>query len=395
MRTVERVANRIDAIDALRGLALLGVLIVNLDTEFRVTFWEQFSPHYATTADSFARMAIGFLVEFKAITIFSMLFGVGLAIQAETLARRGSVPRLLVRRLLVLLAFGLVHLLLIWNGDILTEYAIAGLIALPFILAPPRVTLAASAAALLLFLALPSLPLSLPFPSPERMAQHILEARQTYGHGSFAEVLRFRVAEAPWIGVYLLFIFPRTVALILFGAWAWKSGLIRNTEAHARLLRGAGWAGLLLGLLLCWLEGAGLPAPLALPPDIARVVDAFAPIVLAIGYCALALRYFGRAPTRLVAWVAPVGRMAFTNYLVQSIILGLLFYGYGLGLLGRVGVVAGVGISVALFMAQAVASRWWLRRHFFGPLEWLWRTGMYGIWQPWSKPERERPVAAT
>ncbi|MEP7005162.1 MAG: DUF418 domain-containing protein [Sphingomonas bacterium] len=392
---MERVGSRIEAIDALRGLALLGILIVNLDTDFRVTFWEQFSPHYATTADSFARMAIGFLVEFKAITIFSMLFGVGLAIQTETLARRGSVPRLLVRRLLVLLAFGLVHLLLIWNGDILTEYAIAGLIALPFILAPPRLTLAASAAALLLFLALPSLPLSLPFPGPEWMAQHILEARQAYGHGSFAEVLRFRVAETPRIAVYLLFIFPRTVGLILFGAWTWKSGLIRNTEARARLLWSAGWTGLLLGLLLCWLDGVGPPAPLVLAPDIARVVDAFAPIVLAIGYCALALRYFGQAPTRLVAWVAPVGRMAFTNYIVQSIILGLLFYGYGFGLLGRVGVLAGVGISVAVFAAQAAASRWWLRRHFFGPLEWLWRTGMYGARQPWSRRERELAVTTT
>ena len=380
---MERPLSRINAIDALRGLALLGVLIINLDTEFRVTFFEQFSPHYATVAEKFARAVLGFLVEFKAITIFSMLFGVGLAIQAETLARRGSVPRLLVRRLLVLLAFGLLHLLLIWNEDILTEYAIAGLVALPFILGPPKLTLITSLAALLLFLLLPSLPLPLPFPSPDWIARHIVEARHVYGHGSLIDVFRFRVTEVPSIGIFDVFIFPRTVGLILFGAWTWRSGVVRDMGAHATLLRNVGWSGLVAGLLLCWLNGAGVPAPLPLPPMMAHVIDVFAPIVLAVGYSALALRLFDRSLPGLVAWVAPVGRMAFTNYLTQSLVLGLLFYGYGFGLLGRVSVVAGVAVSIAIFAAQAVASRWWLRRHFFGPLEWLWRTGMYGRRQAW------------
>ncbi|MGI4747982.1 MAG: DUF418 domain-containing protein [Janthinobacterium lividum] len=382
---MERLDNRIEAIDALRGLALLGVLIINLDTEFRTTFFEQFAPHYITQADKLVRAVIGFLVEFKAITIFSMLFGVGLAIQAGTLARRGSVPRLLIRRLLVLLVFGLVHLLLIWNGDILTEYAIAGLVALPFILGPAKLTIAASAVALLLFLLLPSLPLHLLFPRSEWMNRHVLDARHVYGHGNLVEVLRFRIMETPWIGIYDVFIFPKTVSLILFGAWAWKSGIIRNAGANAQLLRNAGWVGLVLGLLLCWLDGAGIAGPLALPSIIAQVVDVFAPIVLAVGYSALALHYFNNLPTRLVALAAPAGRMAFSNYITQSIVLGLLFYGYGFGLLGRVGVITGVEVSLAIFVTQAVISRWWLRRHYFGPLEWLWRTGMYGRRQTWIR----------
>ena len=347
-------------------------------------FFEQFSPHYVTTADNLVRAVVGFLVEFKAITVFSMLFGVGLAIQAETLARRGSVPRLLTRRLLVLLLFGLVHLFLIWNGDILTEYAIAGLVALPFILGPPRLTLAASAGALLLFLLLSSLPLPLAFPTPEWMTRHALDARYVYGHGNLAEVIRFRILEIPWIGVFDVFIFPRTVSLILFGAWAWKSGMIRN-NAHSRPLEKVGWGGLLFGILLCWLDGAGIAPPFAFPSAAAHIIDVFAPIVLAVGYCALALRYFDRSPSFLITWAAPVGRMAFTNYITQSIVLGLLFYGYGFGLLGRVGVVAGVEISIAIFATQAVVSGWWLRRHYFGPLEWLWRTGMYGRRQVWAK----------
>lgn len=187
-----------------------------------------------------------------------------------------------------------------------------------------------------------------------------------------------------------MFIFPRTVALILFGAWAWKSGVVRDAAPNARLLGSMGWIGLVLGLLLCWLDGAGVPAPLMLPPLLAHIVDVFAPIVLAVGYSALALRFLGRSSTGLVAWVAPVGRMAFTNYLTQSVVLGALFYGYGFGLLGRVGVVAGVAVSIAIFAAQAVVSRWWLRGHRFGPLEWLWRTGMYGRRQPWAVREDRR-----
>lgn len=382
---MERSADRIEAIDALRGLALLGVLVVNLDTEFRVTFFEQFAPHYATVADRLVRAIIGFLVEFKAITIFSMLFGVGLGIQAGTLARRGAVPLLLIRRLLVLLAFGLIHLLLIWNGDILTEYAIAGLVALPFILGPPKPMLLASAASLLLFLLFCFLPPALIFPSPEWMAQHVLEARRAYGHESFFALLRFRLTETPWIGIFDLFIFPRTVGLILLGAWAWKSGMLQGKQASPARLATIGWTGLMLGLLLSWLDGAGIAAPLMLPPATSHVVDVLAPVVLAIGYSALALGYFNRWPARLGACLAPVGRMAFTNYITQSVVLGLLFYGYGFDLLGRVGVIAGSGISIAIFATQSVLSRWWLSRHYFGPLEWLWRTGMYGHRQPWIR----------
>lgn len=386
---MERAANRIEAIDALRGLALLGVLINNLDTEFRVTFFEQFLPHSSTAGDHFGQIGISLLIEFKAITIFSMLFGVGLAIQAGTLAQRGSVPALLTRRLLVLLAFGLVHLLLIWNGDILTEYAVVGLIALPLILAPPRITLAGSAAALAVYLALSSPLITLPFPSPVWMAGHVSEARQVYGHGSWIDVLGFRIAETSSIAVFLIYIFPRTLALMLFGAWAWKSGFIRNAEVHAKLLRNLGWTGLFLGLSLSWLAGLGISAPVKLPLYLAQVLGVFAPIVLAVGYAALALWYLDKSSPQLVAWIAPMGRMAFTNYMAQSLILTLLFYGYGLGLLGRVDVVAGIGMSVAIFTAQAFASRWWLRRYYYGPLEWVWRTAMYGVRQPWRRQVRE------
>ena len=220
---ISRTGERIPSIDILRGLALLGVLIVNVDTEFRTTFFEQFvAPHYGSTTDQVTRGLIGFFVEFKAITIFSTLFGVGLAIQHEALERRGGAVTLLFRRLLVLLAFGLVHLFLIWNGDILTVYAIAGLCALPYLLGPTWLMGLASLAALLVFLCLPLLPIHFAFPSARWIAQHILDARRIYGEGGFFDILPFRIREVPRVWVYDFYILPRTVGLILFGAFAWR-----------------------------------------------------------------------------------------------------------------------------------------------------------------------------
>jgi uncharacterized protein len=375
--------DRIEGIDALRGMALLGVLLINLDTEFRTTFFEQFLPvSYQNAADKIARATLGFLVEFKAITIFSMLFGVGLAIQRESIGSRGPVAWLLARRMLVLLGFGLIHLTLIWNGDILTEYALAGLVALPFLFGPTWLLLGSSAAAMLIFLSIPFLPFEFPFPNLNWMSEHIAQAKLVYGNGGFLEIMRFRIAEIPALSVYLIYIFPRTLSLILFGAWAWRCGFLRDDAARGNVPVSAGWIAVAAGLILSWLNGSGISAPMVLEFRVKYFVDVLAPIILAIGYSILALRYFGPSSVRITAWFAAVGRMAFTNYILQSVVLGLLFFGYGFGLLGQLGVLQGVAVALALFAGQIWLSRVWLSRYRMGPLEWLWRSLMYGKVQP-------------
>jgi hypothetical protein len=129
---------RIDAIDVLRGIALFGVLAINVVNEFRVSIFEEFLPAASTTGtlDHAVQTFLTMAVELKAMALFSLLFGIGMAIQFERLApdpRRGM---LLVRRLAILLVIGLAHLFLIWNGDILTEYSLAGFIALPLLWGP-------------------------------------------------------------------------------------------------------------------------------------------------------------------------------------------------------------------------------------------------------------------
>src|SRR5918999_1847398 len=152
---------RLASLDILRGVALFGVLVVNLDTGFRVSIFEHFLPDRRPLSmpDLVVEALVSYALELKALALFSFLFGVGLAIQFERLSLQGSPLYWLARRLAVLLMLGLVHLFFIWNGDILTEYAVAGFLALPFLLAPTWLLAVASASLLALYVVMPMLPL--------------------------------------------------------------------------------------------------------------------------------------------------------------------------------------------------------------------------------------------
>ena len=108
-----------------------------------------------------------------------------------------------------------------------------------------------------------------------------------------------------------------------------------------------------------------------------------APVTLALSYGAFIIGLVStQFASKLLAWAAPLGRMVFTNYLAQSLIFGWVFYGYGLGLFGQVGTSAALSFGVAVYAAQAILSLWWLKWHTFGPVEWVWRSLMYGVFQP-------------
>ena len=156
--------DRIEAIDAVRGVALFGVLIVNLITAFRVSIFQQFLGSTAQgDADGLVERIVAVGFESKAFCLFALLFGVGLAIQFDRLSVTGRPFYWLARRLAVLLAFGLVHLLFIWNGDILTEYALAGFIVLPLLLLRRALLLIVAAGLLVVYVVGPML-YSVPWP---------------------------------------------------------------------------------------------------------------------------------------------------------------------------------------------------------------------------------------
>jgi uncharacterized protein len=382
-------SDRIDSIDALRGVALLGVLAINLVMEFRVSIFERFlvAARPATSLDRAVETILMLAVDLKAFALFSLLFGVGLAIQFEHLSTCPRRALLLFRRLIVLLTFGLIHLCLIWNGDILTEYAVAGLIVLPFLFGP-RWLLAGGAAAFLgVYLAMQVWPPAGLFPSFTSIQRDVQEANQIYATGSFGEVLAFRLREIPLFASLHVYMFPRTLGLFLFGAFVWRSGVLRKPHQVLLFSTGAGCIG--LGAFLILPGSSGSVAAMG----IGKLASPVGTIALALGYAATILAIANLASGRaLLGWAVPLGRMAFTNYLAQSLIFGWIFYGYGLGLFGSIGAAKALVIGLAVYIAQVFFSAWWLGRYRYGPVEWLWRTLMYGTVQPMSLAPLTRSI---
>ncbi|WP_316191411.1 MULTISPECIES: DUF418 domain-containing protein [unclassified Bradyrhizobium] len=379
--------DRLPAIDILRGLALFGVMAINVVFEFRISIFQQFLPTpraheagttffagssspetvkllWAIVGDSPFNRAIedglARAVSMKALALFSLLFGIGLAMQFDRIAPERRIP-LLLRRLLVLLAIGILHLTLLWNGDILTEYALAGLLVLPFLFAPSWLVIASSLTLLGLYFTSWLIPV-LPLLSSSWMMQHVVDANRIYANGNFSQILVFRLSEISAIAPLHLWIFPRTLGLFLAGIVIWRSGLLRDMPHHRVML-------LLTAL-----------AALAVTIDAGA---SLATVSLALAYGALILSAASTIwGARLLGWAALVGRMAFTNYLMQSVIFGVVFYGYGLGLFGRLSVSLALGIGVVVYVLQVIASWCWLRLFQFGPIEWLWRSLMYNKLQP-------------
>ncbi|MDP2376050.1 DUF418 domain-containing protein [Reyranella sp.] len=357
-------------------------MAINVATMFRVSIFERFlsDGNDGTSLDRVLYWILMAGIDLKALALFSLLFGVGLAIQYDHLSADSRRTTLLVRRLAFLMLIGAAHLILIWNGDILFEYAIAGFVVLPLLFCRLRILTIAGTALLAVFLLSSFLPPIASMPSRAWMAQNVAEATRIYGSGGFAEVFVFRVQELSGFLPLHLSIFPRTIALMLIGAAAWRAGLFRVGSRASRWLPLVAAIGLLAGGILAvahvngWLH-MGWRAELSF--------ERLGTVLLACGYGATVVWAANRADARqLLTWAAPIGRMAFTNYLMQSVIFGWLFYGYGLGLFGKLGVTAALAIGIGVYFLQIVISAYWLKRYLYGPVEWLWRSAMYGTRQP-------------
>jgi len=402
---------RIVTLDILRGIALLGVLIANVWLWFN-GLWFLF-PDYRETLlvlslDSVAYYGIDLLVNGKAITTFSFLFGLGFAIQMLRAEEKGvHFPSLYRRRLLLLLFFGVTHGFFLWYGDILTAYALLGFVLILFRKRMDR-TLAIWAGTLLvgvpaLLGALTWLAGGMAGADQAAKAAQNAAALDAFRSGSFGLVMEENLRMLAWFwgGKRLLFL-PTLLGIFLVGLLVGRKRVFEDVEGHRSAFRRVRTWGLGLGLAM----SAGLvllqiSVPLefweahawaALPGTVLHF-SSF--LILAAGYMAAVtlLVHEREAWRRRLSIFAPVGRMALTNYLAQSVICLLIFYGYGLGLMAHVGPAAALVISLGVFGAQILWSHWWLARFRFGPLEWLWRVLTYGKLQPMRVPVPV-PVAA-
>jgi uncharacterized protein len=355
-------SERYTTLDLLRGFSLFGVLLVNLLYFFRVSLFAhilQFHSHEGWVNHT-VDLLVKELLEFKAFDLFSLTFGISVALQAERAHGRGvNATLFLIRRFLILLAFGLVHMLLISNVDILCLYAVCGFLLIPLLRLPTWMLAVLGLCAIFLPSALRIGP---PFPSEPVLHVHALEATRIYSEGSFGEILVFRWHETREFMLPLLIgVAQKTFGMMLLGVALWRSGVVRNPQHHRRLL----WA-------VCLATAA-----------VGIYTRSHVPIAFAYGAALLAWDRSGH-PGVFMQAVAAAGRMALSNYLAQSILFALVFYGYGLALFGKLAPAPAAAFGVAVYAGQLAFSVWWLNRYRFGPFEWVWRSLTYGRRQPMS-----------
>ena len=385
---------RLALLDALRGFALFGVLLVNLRSFSLYGFLTPAAKADLPTAgiDRLLGTLTAMAVDGTSITLFSILFGVGFAMQMQRAAGQpGRVARH-ARRMLVLLAIGVVHAWLFWWGDILRYYAVLGLVLAPFARLP-TVLLVALGGLVLLVLPLLLQPLvpSL-LPAQASAAESAALSLAAFSDDNWAAMLQanferdLRMRIAVWVlPTYVL-------GRLLIGMAFVHSGVLLDAPAHLRFWRRLCVVALLLGIAmtvaLLLREHAGTSPSLAWLGEptgkmLLRVIRNAVPLALALFYLsAFVLVFRTPAGQRWLGWLAPVGRMALTNYLAQTLIAIALFYGIGLGIGPRFGLLGVSVAAVSIFLLQAAASTWWLARFRFGPMEWLWRNLTYGRVHP-------------
>jgi uncharacterized protein len=385
------VAERMEVLDVLRGIAIYGILLVNIGALSGSEFLTpaQHSALPLSRADSVLEFLLEWLVAQKFYSLFSFLFGVGFAVFVSRASARGSEPaRLFKRRLAGLAIIGLVHTTLIWMGDILLTYALIGFALIPFLHRDDRTVLRWATMWLIapipLYLVVFGLAWFLPAPPPTGSLPPVLVgAVDAFAHGRYLDVVRgnliFSVANA--IRRLVLMFFPRVFGMFLLGFYVGRRNVFGSVAQHRPLFQRVLIWGFGMGLPLSFVAAAlgdsgnpRFPTGLEL---LHMTVQTIAVPSLALGYAAAISLMFHRRP-RLLRHVAPVGRMALSNYLLHSICGVMVFYGIGLGLWGRASFFVLMVAATAVVAIQMVVSRWWLSRAAFGPAEWIWRTMTYG-----------------
>ena len=401
---------RAEVLDALRGFALLGILVSHVPAFSGYEFLPatQQTALDALGIDRGLTALCDFLIRGKFFSLFSLLFGIGFSVQLEAARRRGAhFARHFTRRLAVLFVFGVLHGL-IWYGDILRDYAVLGLLLIPTANWSARQTGRAAIAWLLARFAWPLLIFAIAA-SLARIAattasgdpqSDFLESTRAFAEPSWRdafsanlELLRIKALQMIYQGKAI-----SIVGMFFLGAYVGKARLYVDLVASApTLTRAFAWCapiGMLGNLVLVPLHAAtpGYPPTLSWLAD--EALFAVAVPALTVAYASgFALLYSGAARTVLRAF-APAGRMALTTYITQTWIGIALFYGVGLGFQASVGQAACITIAVAIFIVQSAFAALWLRRFRFGPLEWCWRRATYGVPVPMARlPRRGRSGA--
>jgi uncharacterized protein len=415
-------AERIASLDVLRGVAILGILVMNI-YGFAMPLAAYSNPLLMGGTDTL-NMGTWFfshiLFDQKFMSIFAMLFGAGIILMTERAAKKGAkYGRIFYRRQFWLIILGAMHGYFIWFGDILFMYAIVGMLAYLFRSRAPR-TLVIVACCLLSITLLINYSIGFSMPKLQGAAaeiQILVEADEKISEeqqktlddwdearsmmapdaetvrenvdlhlGGYAEIAGDRAPFVMTLQVYMVILIGwRALALMLLGMALMKIGVLsakRSASFYRKMI------------VVCY--GIGLPLTIYSAFDLyahefhelyvyqgGGTANYFGSILVGMGHVGLVMLLIkGGVAQNLLQRFAAVGRMALSNYLMHSIILTTMFYGYGLGLYGSISRFGQMGFVVAVIALQLLLSPWWLARYRFGPFEWLWRSLTYWQRQP-------------
>jgi uncharacterized protein len=407
-------ADRIGTLDTVRGVAVMGILLMNI-VAFAMPDAAYINPA-AYGGHQGLDLAV-YLVNFvlfdgKMRGLFSLLFGASMLLVIDRAEAKGESPaRVHFTRMAWLFGFGIAHLLLLWWGDILNQYAVIGALAYTCrhaevkALVTRGVVLAAVAWLLLAFMPLGVIAMQAGLHDPDSAkaaasaeslrtfidsmgvpsAAHI-QSELALHRGSWPGLVAHRWSELSTSLSSTLFVGAETLEYMLFGMAALRSGMLTGGWPRARLRRwllvcfGIGIPG--YALLAAWLVASDfdlvtVAATMALAPPLR--------VLMILGWACLIL-LLARPGGALTERIAAGGRMAFTNYLTTSIVMTTLFYGYGLDWYGTLSRAALYPVVFMMWAAMLLWSQAWLHRFRYGPFEWLWRTLARLEIQPMRQP---------
>lgn len=386
-------ADRSDVLDGLRGFALIGILVTHVPDFSGYTFMspDQQAALDHTGLDQLLAAGLEMFVRGKFLSLFSLLFGIGFAVQLERAIRRGD--RFEVRYFRRLAALGLIgacHAAL-WYGDILKDYALLGFALLATSRLRPAAVALVAVAALALRAAWPFVVAAIaPAIAPLlgggsddsdsffRIAQNLISQDPTVAFAANLDLVRIKALQLVYEGRFL-----SILCMFFTGALIGRLGLHRDLPQHKTIFwwtlcvcAPIGLIGNAMLLSLAEVDASSFPPSSTWVR--AQTIFAVAVPALTLAYAAAFALVWASSGGRVLRALTAAGRTALSTYFSQTLLGVALFYGVGLGLHGRIGLTGCFLTALVIFAVQSLAAAAWLRRFQFGPLEWAWRCVTYG-----------------
>lgn len=371
---------RLQVIDGIRGLSLVGILMANM-LIFQYGIWgkDEIQLYSPSKMDSAAYIFTKIFIEGSFMPIFTFLFGFGMIKMKQSLDRKNlKYKRYFFRRFLFLLVVGSLHSAYLWEGDILFFYGLMGLLLLIFVGRKKKTLILLGSILLLLFSLLGYGSQQDTLTDPATMEAYVKKTITVYSTGTYEEIKYHRNNVDPlhlpdYMYLFLLLFVPFfTAPMFLFGMYAAKDNWFEEPDKKKRIYLKATIFLTLSGILLKSAHFFFSQLPWT------GIADLLGTSILAFGYIfAFALLYTLFENSFWVKGCNYVGKLSMSNYLLQTVICTTIFYGYGFGLFGKLGVLSGIFLSIGIFMLQIIGSYWYLKRFKYGPVEKLLRMWTY------------------